>query len=311
MIRKPTVKTYLHPKNRHRDRYDFLALARCSPELSQYLVKSRLGDESIDFSDPRAVKALNRALLEHFYGVHNWDIPDHYLCPPIPGRADYIHHVAELLGTSREVKAELVRVLDIGCGANLIYPILGFKEYGWHFVASDHDKTALSSAENILKQNPDLRSAIQLRHQLRRDQIFRGIITPLEEFDLTICNPPFYSSLSEAHLATSRKWRSLGRSSGRKSQNDLGSVRNFSGKESELCYPGGEAAFISSMIKESEKLSQQCRWFTTLVSKESILPLLDRELARTQVRTKKVIDMIHGQKRSRILAWSYRNEDTT
>ena len=40
---------------------------------------------------------LNRAILMHHYGVKSWDIPAGYLCPPIPGRADYIHSVADLL----------------------------------------------------------------------------------------------------------------------------------------------------------------------------------------------------------------------
>ena len=43
---------------------------------------------------------LNRALLKADYGIDFWDIPPNYLCPPIPGRVDYIHHLADLLARS-------------------------------------------------------------------------------------------------------------------------------------------------------------------------------------------------------------------
>jgi 23S rRNA (adenine1618-N6)-methyltransferase len=38
-------------------------------------------------------------LLISYYDIQKWDIP-HYLCPPIPGRADYIHYIADLLAES-------------------------------------------------------------------------------------------------------------------------------------------------------------------------------------------------------------------
>src|SRR5688572_21763289 len=116
----------MHPRNRHQARYDFAPLIRTSPELAVFVRPNPYGDESIDFADPAAVTALNRALLKHFYGISYWQIPPGYLCPPIPGRADYIHHVADLLATSHHGSiphGASVAVLDIGVGANCIYPI--------------------------------------------------------------------------------------------------------------------------------------------------------------------------------------------
>ncbi|MCV5737882.1 RlmF-related methyltransferase, partial [Escherichia coli] len=82
-----------------------------------------------------------KALLTAYYDIDFWDIPEHYLCPPIPGRADYIHRVAELL--DGEVKGKYrhqnVRALDVGVGANCIYPIVGVTQYGWHYTGSDVD----------------------------------------------------------------------------------------------------------------------------------------------------------------------------
>ena len=93
-------KTVLHPRNKHRDRYDFKQLIATYPEFSKYVKPNAFGDESIDFANPKAVKWLNKALLKLYYSIEYWDIPAGYLCPPIPGRADYIHHIADLLGSS-------------------------------------------------------------------------------------------------------------------------------------------------------------------------------------------------------------------
>ena len=90
-----------HPRNRHQGRYDVAALVEASPELGPFVLRTPGGALSIDFADPRAVKALNLALLTAHYGVRGWDIPEGYLCPPIPGRADYVHHLADLLARRR------------------------------------------------------------------------------------------------------------------------------------------------------------------------------------------------------------------
>lgn len=91
-------KSGLHPRNRHQHRYDLAALCQTTPELTSFLIRTPAGEQSVDFANPQAVKALNKALLAHFYAVTHWDIPPGFLCPPVPGRADYIHHLADLLG---------------------------------------------------------------------------------------------------------------------------------------------------------------------------------------------------------------------
>jgi 23S rRNA (adenine1618-N6)-methyltransferase len=46
--------------------------------------------------------------------------------PPIPGRADYIHYIADLLATTNSgiPKETEYKDWDIGVGANCIYPII-------------------------------------------------------------------------------------------------------------------------------------------------------------------------------------------
>ena len=65
----------LHPKNIHRYGYDFEALIKADAELKQYVKLNPFGNISIDFSDPKAVLALNRALLTSSYGIQNWKLP--------------------------------------------------------------------------------------------------------------------------------------------------------------------------------------------------------------------------------------------
>ncbi|HJV88853.1 MAG TPA: 23S rRNA (adenine(1618)-N(6))-methyltransferase RlmF [Holophagaceae bacterium] len=294
-------KPGLHLRNRHRDRYDFTLLVKACPELARFVVTSPRGERTVDFADPAAVKLLNRALLKQVYGVEGWDVPEGYLCPPIPGRADYLHHLADLLATGPKIpKGPQVRVLDIGTGANLVYPLIGHREYGWSFVGTDIDGRALESAQRILQANPDLAKVVELRRQEDATRIFEGLLRPGERFDLCMCNPPFHASAAEAREGTERKWRNLGREEG-----DRRPRLNFGGQGSELWCPGGEAAFVRRMVEESARMPEACRWFTALLSKSENLKAVTRALHVAKVRETKIIDMAQGQKRSRIVAWTY------
>ena len=79
-------------------------LCQTYPALKSFLVRAKSGNTSIDFTSPKAVKVLNAALLHHYYRLEYWDIPDGYLCPPVPGRADYIHGIADLLNQRAAVR---------------------------------------------------------------------------------------------------------------------------------------------------------------------------------------------------------------
>jgi 23S rRNA (adenine1618-N6)-methyltransferase len=296
-------KQGLHPRNRHRERYDFGKLLKSCPGLAPFVALNPYGEASIDFANPEAVRALNKALLAHFYGVAHWDVPAHCLCPPIPGRADYLHHLADLLASSNGgviPAGKAVRVLDIGVGANCIYPLLGRHEYGWRFTGSDIDPAALAAAQEILRANPGLTDGIELRLQRSPGHIFQGLVLPTDSFDLTVCNPPFHASLRDAREGTERKWRNLGKAGT--------PVLNFGGQGAELWCPGGEAAFVGRMVEESARIPSQCLWFTTLLSKAANLPRVRAALAKAGALDIRIIEMAQGQKRSRIVAWTYLDE---
>ena len=152
-----TEKDTLHPRNPHRFRYDFEKLTLSFPELQSFIYVNEHDLETIDFSNPDAVKSLNKSILIADYDIQNWDIPKDYLCPPIPGRADYVHYIADLLAASNSEiipLGENIIGLDIGIGANCIYPIIGYEAYQWNFVGTDIDeKIPKEESKKILAEN--------------------------------------------------------------------------------------------------------------------------------------------------------------
>jgi 23S rRNA (adenine1618-N6)-methyltransferase len=283
----------MHVRNRHKKRYDFKTLIEVLPGLASFVIPHPVDGDTIDFSNPVAVKALNHALLRQFYAIQSWDIPATYLCPPIPGRADYIHCMADII-TERGVA---VRVLDVGVGANCIYPLIGHREYGWRFVGSDIDLKALMAADKNVSNNK-LSGVIELRSQRLPENIFRGVIQPGEKFDLTICNPPFFASLEEAETESRRKWQNLGVEV--KAQH-----RNFGGQGSELWCPGGELGFLKIMVDESAFYADQVRWFSSVISKERHVKAVEARLAKAGATQVKIIEMEQGQKKGRAIVWSF------
>lgn len=297
-------KSGLHPRNRFRAGYDFAQLAACSPRLAACLVRTVRGDPSINYADPEAVKALNQALLKHAYGLEVWDLPRGFLCPPVPGRSDYLHHVADLLsgGDARAIpRGRAIAVLDIGVGANCIYPLVGASEYGWRFVGSEIDPEALRWARRLVASNPSVADLIECRLQPSPLACFAGVTAAHERFDLSLCNPPFHASAAAAAEGTRRKLRNLG--GGRR---PAGVVQNFGGRPGELWCAGGELGFLRRMITESAAVPDRCRWFTSLVSKSDHLPALYHALRDVSAADVRTIAMAQGQKRSRILAWTFR-----
>lgn len=303
---KPTklVQKSLHPHNLHQHGYDFPTLIEHYPALAPHVKPNAYGDPSIDFADPLAVKIFNAALLSRYYHIVDWDIPNGALCPPIPGRADYIHYMADLLGH----KNTNVRLLDIGTGASGIYPLLACQIYGWECVGSDINTQSLDNMATIIARNPSLQNRITLRAQSDKSHLYKGIIRAGEFFDVSVCNPPFHSSLEDAMKGSQLKLKNLARNRGEETPTQTPTqtpTLNFGGQGAELWCNGGEALFLKKLIKESQQYATQCRWFTSLVSKiDHVKPALKliRKQGALDVRE---IEMKQGNKITRVLAWTY------
>ncbi|MEQ1726797.1 MAG: 23S rRNA (adenine(1618)-N(6))-methyltransferase RlmF [Vicinamibacterales bacterium] len=290
----------MHARNRFRDGYDFPRLTAAHPPLAAFVVRSPRGDATIDFANSAAVLALNQALLKDAYGLQ-WSLPTGALCPAVPGRLDYVHHLADLLSggdTAAIPRGPDVPILDIGSGASCIYPLLGASEYGWSFVATDSDLSSHRWARQIVRINRSVAARIEGRHQPDPRACFANVTTASDHFAASMCNPPFHASAEDAAAGSTRKRRNLKLA-------PTAAPLNFGGAPGELWCEGGEVGFIERMIAESAARPRLCFWFTTLVSKSANLPRLERTLARVQAAQVRTLDMAQGQKQSRILAWTF------
>ncbi len=298
----------MHPNNLHNNPYDFSALEKAHPSLAEFTFQNEFGTNTIDFASRDAVFHLNKALLKFHYNITDWSIPPHYLCPPIPGRADYIHHIADLLkdyaknevSSDGKSKVNSIKGLDIGVGANCIYPILGAQIHNWSMVGADINEKAVLSARSNVAATPVLKEKVEIRQQYENAHLFKGVIAEKEYFDFTMCNPPFHTSPEEATKGTLRKMRNL------ESNDDTKKVitLNFGGQANELWCNGGEALFIKRMIKQSVEFQTQVGWFTTLVSKKEHLAKIYKQLDKLKVNHT-TINMSQGNKKSRIIAWRF------
>lgn len=307
-ISKPRV---LHARSLHHDGYPLAELVQKHIALKSFLVKKVDGELSVNFSDPDAVKALNTALLAYYYQVKFWDIPQGYLCPPIPGRADYVHYIADLLAEDNQGQVptgKSVKGIDIGTGANLVYPLLAQKIYAWKMLGTDIDGVAIKSAENIIFANKGLTNNIKVRHQNSASNIFKGIIKPDEHYRFCMCNPPFHRSAVQAQAGSNRKLNNLKSHAAKRGSQLKSSTNpslNFAGQSNELWCDGGELAFIQRMMLQSQDYASQIQWFTSLVSKQSHIQPLSKYLKKLSIDTIRVVEMAQGQKVSRFIAWRF------
>jgi 23S rRNA (adenine1618-N6)-methyltransferase len=279
----------LHPKNKFNKGYNFEELILTNPKLEAYVSKNKFDVVTIDFSIPEAVKELNKALLFSYKKISVWNFPDQNLCPPIPGRLDYILYLTDLLSEEENVK-----VLDIGTGATCIYPLLGVAENNWDFVATDIDLDSLDTSQDNIDDN-NFSDKIELRQQFDENNILKGVLKDDDSFSAIMCNPPFYRSAEEAQGANKRKNKNLGNSA----------VRNFSGNNNELWYVGGEKAFLHNYLYESSLFKESSKWFTSLVSKKDNIDSLQKSAKKLGAKEFKTISMNQGNKVTRIACWRY------
>ena len=286
----------MHANNPFDSNYKFSILVNAVPELGAYIIPGKFARKSIDFSDPKAVYLLNKALLKWRFNV-NWTLKDGHLCPAVPGRFDYLLHANDLLS---KIEGRRARMLDIGTGASLIYPLLGTAAFNWECVGTEVDKESISYAKGLIRMNTSMLGT-KIRRQEFKSNILAGIIEKKEQFDLLVCNPPFFKNKSEALAANARKNKNL--------HGADETHHNFGGSANELWYKGGEETFLKKLALESAEFGAQIQWFTCLVSKKDHIPTFKRFIRKGNPTDLKVIEMTHGNKSSQFVAWTFQNQD--
>lgn len=288
----------MHPQNPYRENYDLKKLSEHNVGLQQHLILNPDGEMTIDFSSSLAVYELNKGILLSDFNLKEYHLPKGYLIPPIPGRLDYLLHLRDfLVGKLKPVGDHQLRGLDIGAGANGIYCLLGAQYFKWTMVGSESDAKAVEIAKWNMGQTKTLQDLVEVRHQGNKGYLFKEIIQPNEQFDFTVCNPPFHSSREEALKGAIRKRNNLDPNTDKQ-----GLPLNFEGQANELWCNGGEALFIKRLIKESILFKDQVRVFSSLVAKADSLLKIEKQLKKSKADYR-LVPMAQGHKKSRIVLW--------
>ena len=285
----------MHPKNPFNTNYNFNQLINAVPELKECIVPGKFSRKSIDFSDSKSVYLLNKSLLKWRFNL-NWTLKEGHLCPAVPGRLDYLLHVEELIP---EIEGRRSRMLDIGTGASLIYPLLATAAFNWECVGTEIDKEAISYAKGLIRMNSNMRGT-KIRRQEFKSQLLQGIMEKEDQFDVLVCNPPFFKTKSEAFAANAKKNKNL--------HGNEHVAHNFGGSANELWYKGGEMAFLKKLASESVQYQNQIQWFTCLVSKKENLRTFKRFIRKGNPSDIRVITMNQGNKTSQCIAWTFKQE---
>ena len=288
----------MHPKNRYRyERPDFRRFVEICPEFRQYTTTSSTedGHVSVDFRNWDACRELVRLQFQEDFGI-SWTIPKPHLVPPIANRLNYlcfIHDLISLWSPEPKNRASYeYKVLDIGCGANLVYPLLGAVYFGWSFVGCDVNTDALRIAATNRDANPSISPCIILKkvasQPCQGNNGTRGIIGSCldddDTFDACVCNPPFFSNFSDM------------------GQNPL---TNYGGTSMEMVYPGGEESFVIEMIQDSAQHKHSIAWFSTMVGKKQTLKHAKKllySLGNTCIRTH---ELVQGTTHRWVISWSF------
>nr|XP_019014743.1 uncharacterized protein I206_00829 [Kwoniella pini CBS 10737]OCF53524.1 hypothetical protein I206_00829 [Kwoniella pini CBS 10737] len=272
---------------------DFARLASRYPDFAQYVTISEEGYASIDFQDAPALRSLTSCLLKEDWNL-DVELTEDRLCPAVSySGLDYLFHVLDLepYFASSSTNQPL-RVLDIGTGASAIYPILLHRlRPKAKITATEIDEISYKYSLTVLSKNSIPSTSIEILRASSKQPILFPILDGNEEWNLTICNPPFFGSEEEMKEGQNGKER--------------GAHAASTAANNELITPGGEVAFVGQMIEECLKSGERCCWYTSLIGKfSSLSPLV--ELLRKNKVDNYLLKNIKQSKTVRwILGWSF------
>ncbi|KAF9022235.1 S-adenosyl-L-methionine dependent methyltransferase [Hymenopellis radicata] len=286
----------MHDRNIYKVFPDFEELAKAYPPLYAHLLSAASpgSRKTIDFKNEASQRCLTQALLHRDFGLAI-TLPDDRLCPPVPNRLNYILWIQDiLLAQPGPSQPTAIRGIDIGTGASSIYPLLGCKlDPSWTFLATELDERSLQYAQANVSQN-------HLGHRIRLVQAkAEDTILPLdacvdEQFDFTMCNPPFYSSMEDVERSADGK--------------ALQPNAVCTGAPVEMVTCGGEAGFVIRMVRESAQAKLWCRWYTSMLGMMASLTQVVGVLKELDITNYAITEFVQGQTRRWAIGWSFTKE---
>ncbi|ODV96308.1 hypothetical protein PACTADRAFT_2601 [Pachysolen tannophilus NRRL Y-2460] len=249
---------------------DFTELSLRYPELSRHFIADT---NKYDLNSNDAIIDLTKAILDYKFNL-KINLNKNKLCPRIPNRLEYLKFIKELPLQSKQ--NDELYIIDVGTGHSVIYPLLGCRFFqNCKFIGTDIDQSSIQEAiENVKLNNLDNRIKIYLN--LANDDFFNlskyGLMTNVNDVNnniITICNPPFYSSLQEIEAKKTAKFQ----------------IKKYYSPitQNEFVTIGGEYHFIVKMINESLQLKNKITWYTSLVGNFSNLELLVKYLKQNNI----------------------------
>jgi 23S rRNA A1618 N6-methylase RlmF len=287
----------MHPRNPYSVPIDIAQLAGQFPDLYDHVIsRSSNGRVVYDWHAPGATYAVTRALLKRDFDL-DWQQPLEHLCPPVPGRLNYLLWVEDLVLQDAAAAAEGVCVADIGTGASAIFPLLGARRFGWSFLALDSNEEALGHARSNVERNglQHLISALHVPH----DGSIAHALSSHPSITHTMCNPPFFAS------ASSDAWRLRAAAAGAG-----GGKVACAAVERELFTEGGEVAFMTKIIQEcaASPCRGRIKWFTCMVGIKADLAALKSACSAAGAVQVRSTTFYQGQTLRWGLAWTFVRE---
>ena len=273
---------------------DFLILIKEFPDLKKYIIKQneeKLEEISFDWSNNNLSLLMTKSILDYYFNIKYYNIPKGYLIPPIPSRLNYLNLINKILikeiNSQSRYSSDIIGI-DIGTGANIIYPILGNSIFNWKFICSEINDESYNNAKLILEKN-NLENEINLIKQKNKNNIFLNILNQENKYIFSLCNPPYYDYETEIKLDEKKR------------DNEF----NFD----EVYYKKGEFGFFQRYFIESTCYKKNVYLFTILIGKkanmENINDIMNTNDNKNIIKKFNIQKIQTGNNLRYIIYWSF------
>ena len=273
---------------------DFLILIKEFPDLKKYIIKQneeKLEEISFDWSNNNLSLLMTKSILDYYFNIKYYNIPKGYLIPPIPSRLNYLNLINKILikeiNSQSRYSSDIIGI-DIGTGANIIYPILGNSIFNWKFICSEINDESYNNAKLILEKN-NLENEINLIKQKNKNNIFLNILNQENKYIFSLCNPPYYDYEAEIKLDDKKR------------DNEF----NFD----EVYYKKGEFGFFQRYFIESTCYKKNVYLFTILIGKkanmENINDIMNTNDNKNIIKKFNIQKIQTGNNLRYIIYWSF------